>query len=173
MPSLDAGTSTPKKGIGTLLASIHKKDSVHFFCRNSLLRPYELPTLLLRFSEQAPSSMSSNSMPISSPLSPPIHWLPSICPLPNQPPLIGQLTPTVSSVWTTVSMSPTPTTSVFMFFTISTITPSLDISDRTGPWNLYAVNTHGQEYRLSSKSTSPHAPPVRAQRFQGVSHTDS
>ena len=71
------------------------------------------------------------------------------------------------------SMSPTPTTSIFMFFTISTITPSPDISDRTGLWNLYAANTHGQEYGLSSKSTSPHAPPVRAQRFQGISHTDS
>ena len=172
MPSLDAGTSTPKRGIRTMLASI-RITSVRSLRRNSSLRPYELPTSLLRFSKQAPSSMSSNSMPISSPLSPPIYWLPSICPPPNQPPLVGQSTPTVSSVSTTVSMSPTPTTSAFVFFTTSTITPSPDISDRTGLWNSYAANTPGQEYGLSSKSTSPHAPPVRAQRFQGISHMGS
>ena len=172
MPSLDAGTSTPKRWIRTTLASIHIT-SVWSLRRNSSLCPYELPTSLLRFSEQAPSSMSSNSMPISSPLSPPIHWLPSICPPPNQPPLVGQSTPTVSSISTTISMSLTPMTSVFVFFTISMITPSPDISDRTGLWNSYAANTPGQEYRLSSKSTSPHAPPVHAQRFQGISHTDS
>ena len=72
-----------------------------------------------------------------------------------------------------ISMSLTPMTSTFVFFAISMITPSLDISARTGLWNSYAANTPGQEYGLSSKSTSPHVPPVRAQRFQGISHTDS
>ena len=65
------------------------------------------------------------------------------------------------------SMSPTPMTSISMFFAISTITPSLDILDRTGPWNSYTANTPGQEYELSSKIMSPHA-----QRFQGISHMD-
>ena len=44
-------------------------------------------------------------MPISSLLSSLIHWLPSTCPPLNYPPLIGQLTLTVSSILTTVSMS--------------------------------------------------------------------
>ena len=118
MPSLDAGKSTLKRGIRTTLASIHTT-SIQSLYRNSSPHPYELPILLLQFSEQAPSSMSSNSMPISSPLSSPIHWLPSTCPPPNQPLLVGQLTLTVSSILTTISMSLTLTTSVFMFFTIS------------------------------------------------------
>ena len=117
MPSLDAGTSTPKRGIRTTLTSIHTT-SVQSLRRNSSLRLYELPTSLLQFSKQAPSSMSSNSMPISSPLSPPVHWLLSICPPLNQPPLVGQSTPMVSSVSTTISMSSTPTTSIFVFFAI-------------------------------------------------------
>ena len=122
MPSLDAGTSTPKRGIRTMLMSIHTT-SIQSLCRNSSLRPYELPTSLLWFSKQALSLMSSSSMLISSPCSPLIHWLPSICPPPNQPPLVGQSTLTVSSISTTISMSPTPMTSIFVFFTISTITP--------------------------------------------------
>ena len=157
MPSLDAGMSIPKRGIGTMFALICIT-SVQSLCRNSSLHPYELPTSLLQFSKQAPSSMLSSSMLISSLLSSPIHWLPSICPSPNQSPLVGQLTLMVSSVLTTVSMSLTPMTSVFMFFAISMIIPSLDISDRTRLWNLYAVNLPGQEYGLLSKSMSPHAP---------------
>ena len=158
MPSIDTGTSTLKREIRTMLGSI-RTTSVQSLLRNSSLCPYKLPTLLLWFSKQAPSLMLSSSMLISFLLSPLIHWLPSTCPSPNHLPLVGQSTPTVSSV--------------FMFFAISTIAPSPDISDRTRPWNLYAANTPGQEYRLSSKSISRHALLVHTQRFQGISHMDS
>src|SRR5882724_5814141 len=169
MHSLDDGTSTLKRGIVTMPASIHRT-TTQYSLPSNWHRPSELPPYQSLSSMDLSSWMLKGSIPTSCLNSKRI-------PFPQNTSIISQTPsgPLILMVYYTTldtSMFQTLAISDYMFFSTHMTTPLQVISVRQRPYIKSVCNTIGPDFQSTSRTTANRAPLVPMPNLCATNPTD-